>query len=84
MIPLAMLFFFLFGRIIVFLMLVGGLFFLFRRAAYYFDRRDYREDRFRSMYRRKQLKPVWKNDLLLEYPTPLEQAVKKERIIEVQ
>ncbi|MBK7408911.1 MAG: hypothetical protein IPJ40_13135 [Saprospirales bacterium] len=74
MIPLALLFFFFIGRFLFFAFMLAAMFslvfFIGRKAMSVLH---YREE-----------KPVWKNDLLMEYPSPFKESLRAERIIEVK
>ena len=87
MFSIGILLFFFVGRFLLFaFLLAAGLsfvFFLFRKAMGLFQGYDWEERQYRGE-RQRNLKAVWKNDLLVHYPVPLDDYVKKERIIEVQ
>lgn len=83
-------FLFLFvGRFILFALFAAAIlsliFFIGRKVMTFFRGMDW-EGSPSGYYGRRRMKPVWKNDLLLEYPQaiPIEKMVKAERVIEVQ
>jgi hypothetical protein len=89
MFSLGILLFLFVGRFILFALLGAAIlsliFFIGRKVMTFFRGMDW-EGHPSGYYGRGRMKPVWKNDMLLEYPRPIsiEQSVKAERVIEVQ
>ena len=89
MCSLGIILFFFFARFLVSALLLAAvfstIFFVARRIKGFFYRMDWDEGyRSRDYYRGRPQLPVWKDDLLLEYPTKEKEYLPDYRVIEVQ
>jgi hypothetical protein len=79
--------FFFFARFVIMALAMAAVlsfvFFLGRSVKNFFQRLDWRENDYRY-YGRSRRRPVWKDDLLLEYPARGLELEKNYRVIKVQ
>ena len=90
---LGVILFLFFARFIIMALIgaaiLSGIFFIARRIKYFFRRlrweeEGYYDDHYRHDYRAPRQLPVWKDDLLVDYPTQHREVIPDYRSIEVK
>lgn len=86
---LGLILFFFLARFVVFALIMAAalslVFFIGRKIKRFFQRLSWEEDRYyEPHFRRRRQLPVWRDDLLMEYPTRRREYLSSYRNIEVQ
>ena len=85
---LGLILFFFFARFVILALIMAAafsfIFFLTRKIKRFFQRLSWQEDDYyEPSYRSRRQLPVWKDDLLMEYPTRRKEYISNYRNIEV-